>query len=1007
MKAWSDFFIQKPVFSISLTLCILFVGIIAFFKLPIRLFPNVEVPVISINVNYPGATADTIKSVVTDNIQSALAGINDLNYITSSSTNGNAKIDLHFKIGVNSDLALSNVMEKVASVRKVLPNKIDDPVITKSNGDNNPILLFAFTSRDQSRPAIADYLSRVIKPELESVNGVAEAKILGSRYAMRIWLNPNLLAAYQLSPDDIISALQKQNIQSNSGSIEGENTNFNIELTSYLSSPEEFNNIVIKNDHGKIVRLKDIGMATLGSETDKINAFYKGNQAVMLFLKANPGTNPLKTIHQIEKMLPSINNRLPKDIKMHEIVNASTYINASIKEVIFTLLISCFIVSAIIFLFIGSFRGMIIPLITIPISLIGMCFFLWALGFSLNLLTLLAMVIAIGLVVDDAIVVMENIHRYIEKGANAYKAALQGSKEIAFTIICMTITLAVIYIPIALSTGLTGKLFTEFAISLAGVVIISGIVALTLSPLMCSKLLNTNYYNQKKVMIIHQFFEKIVINFEKSLSIAFKHKKIILIFSLFSIILCAYFYSSIPKELSPKEDEGFLQVLGSAPDSTNSHFLQKNTTKFDTIYHQFPDFNSFIVINGIPDQHKALSFIRLKNWNDRKKTSMELAPLLQKKLNRIAGLNSVVILPSALPGAQGFPIEFVIKSLGDYKSLYQITDKIEGLARKSGLFLFIDSDLHYDQPILKVHIDRNAANLLNVPINKINDTLSTLLSDNKVQYFIMHSKMYEVIPKSFYNFQNQPELLNNFEIKSDTGNMIPLSALIHFTHEIVPESLNQFQKFNSVTLTAVMTPGHTISEGLNFLSKKTEKILPSTMRIDYSGESRDFVQQGHRIVWIYFSALFFIFLVLAMLFESFRDSLIILMGSLPLACLSALIPLKLGFATINIYSQIGLLTLAGLICKHGILITKFANQFKLNGYKKIEAIKVATKIRFRPIVMTTCCIIFGSLPLLFSHGPGNVARFNIGIVIIVGMLMGTVFTLYFLPVFYYYFSSNK
>ncbi|MCK4870423.1 MAG: efflux RND transporter permease subunit [Gammaproteobacteria bacterium] len=1005
---WTSFFIKRPIFSIALSLMIVLAGIFSLYQLPLRLFPKIDIPVITISVEYPGASAATMKDFVTSIISNKLTGIPGLNYVTASSSESKTQIKINMQMGTDADTALMNVMQKVSSVRGQLPQNIDEPIVTKTDSDDNPTLLLAFTSNSMSRPQMADYLLRVVKPQLETIDGVSDALVMGTQYAMRIWLEPDKMTAYNITPQDVIKALQAQNVQSSPGSLNSSATNFNVTTNADLTSAKQFNNVIIKNVNGNIIHLNDIGHAKLGSDRETISVKYNGKPASMIFVTSRTGANPLTVVGSIKKLLPSIAQNLPSDMHLHEVINIASYIKASIKEVLFTLLEGIFIVSFVIFMFIGKLRTIFIPIVTIPIALIGICFLLMALNFSINMLVLLAMVIAIGLVVDDAIVVMENIFRHIESGLSAFDATLKGTKEIAFPVIAMSLTLAAIFAPIAFAGGLTGKLFSEFALSLAGMVIISGVVALTLSPMMCAHILSSHITEKKLATTIEKTFNYLKKIYSTTLDFVFKHRKIILGIWLLSIIACVYFYQSTPKELAPKEDEGFMQVLGTAPDATNFSFLKKYADQLNGIYKNFNEIESYIYVSGVPQSHQVLSFIRLKPWDKRKLSSAQLQPKLQAALNRIAGLQSVAIVPTALPGTRGMPIQFVIKSIGNYKDLYKYAQLIMQNARKTGLFAFLNDDLKYDQPILHVNINRDAATALNVDIDSITTALSSLLSAGKTQYFNLAGQTYEVIPQATAKFRFDPMLLNNIHIKTNNGNLIPLSAIVSLTKSIQPASLNQFQKFNAITISGVMTPGHTLSQGLKSLTALANNILPTAISHDFAGNSRQFIQEGSRMLWIFLAAFLIIFIVLAMQFESFKDPLIILLGSVPMALAVAMIPLKLGFASINIYTQIGLLTLVGLISKHGILMTKFANNLRIEeGYDKITAIKEAAAIRLRPILMTTLAIVFSAIPLIAATGAGNVSRFDMGIVIGTGMFLGTILTLFVLPVLYYYFSGAK
>lgn len=1003
--SWIDFFINRPIFSLFFNGIFLFSGVLSFFSLSVRLFPKIENSIIHVSFHHSGASSYSMKNFVNNIIENKFFEVPKINYITSSHSHGNSDVKIHMNMGSNMNLALINIIQKINEVRNQLPQGMDNPIIYKTKSDDNPVLLLAFTSKKLSRVEISDYLNRAIKPQLQAIDGVGSADVLGSEYAMKIWLNPKAMAAYNLTMNEIIKSLKNQNIQSTIESIDGK-TQQNVVLNSQLNDVIGFRQSIIKKNGDSFVRLGDIADVTLGEKSKKITPFYNGKPAVMIFIRPEIGANSLFVVNRIEKILPNIKKQFISGLECNIVVNSATYIRASLKNIVHTTLESILVVAIVIFFSLGNLRFSCIPLITIPLSLIGLCFFLMISHSSINLITLLAMVIAIGLVVDDAIIILENVHRYFEKGYDVYKATIKGTREMAFSIITMTLTLVAIFLPIIFSSGVSGKLFSEFAWTLIGAVILSGVMALTLSPMMCSKFMN--HFQLKSVFRykINYRFEKFKNFYISSLEKIFYYKKMMLIFWGFSLVSCCFFYQGIPKELSPKEDEGFLQIITTAPYSSNKDFLKKNTDKFNPIYKNIPEIQSVVHINGIPSEHQAISFVRFMPWEKRKLSSNELQDFLQNQLNRIPGVKSLVSLPSAFPGEEGFPIECVIKSMKGEKTLYKISKKIIESAKKSGLFLWIDDDLNYNQPVLKINIDRNAAAVVGTDINDIEKTLSTALNNNKIQSFNLLGHFYEVIPKIHsLDFLNENQL-NQLYVGSKNNTEVPLSALISMKTVTEPEMRHEFQGMNSVTIYGAMKDGHRLSEGIDFLKKSAEKIAPHDISIDYSGSTRLFIKEGYHILWIFLSAFFIIFSILAMQFENLRDPFIIIFGSIPMALMSAMIPLILGFSTINIYSQIGFLTLSGLIIRNGILLIKFANNEKRKGKNKYHAIMKSASIRFRPIIMTTLSVIFGVFPLIFSNGAGKVSQFDIGIVIVFGMFFGVFFTLFFLPVFYYYFSKD-
>jgi multidrug efflux pump len=1003
----TDIFIRRPVLASAVSLLILLFGLFAATKLPLRLFPKVETPLITITTNYPGADAKTMQAYVTSTLENAVAGIEGINYLTASTAQGSSAINIYLQIGQSADTALTNIMVKIAAVRSTLPKAIDDPVITKSSADDDQAMIIAFTSRQMSREQMGDYLRRVIEPKLEAVDGVATAQVLGRSYAMRIWLDPEQMAARNVTATDVSQALTQQNIQAAAGNTKGADVNFAVDVNSELRQAADFNEIIIKKDKDALVKLKDIGNAELGPSSDKIGAVFNGERAAMIFIKLLPAANPITVVREINNLLPAINKALPYDLQAHVVIDAGSYIKESIKEVIKALLSAALIVIVVIFLFTASLRAVIIPVVTLPLSLIGACCIMWLLNYSINTLTLLAMVLAIGLVVDDAIVVVENILRRIEAGQDSYSAALASAREVASPIIAMTITLAAVYAPIGFVGGLTGELFAEFAFTLAGAVIISGIVALTLSPMMSARLLSRQVTENVFSRQVNNFLD----NF-RGIYLALLNKILIkrtLVMVVWGVALlgCFFCYATTPKELAPSEDQGFLQVISRAPDFTNTNFLITYSNYLNKVYQSFSAIDSYVYVDGIPDEHQALSFLSLKPWHDRVENSAQLLPKLQEKLNSISGIQSIVITPLALPGSDGLPLQFVLTTAaGDYLALYKLAQRLQAEARESGLFVFLDSDLKFAAPHLQISIDRDAAAMLGVPISSITTALNLFLSGNKLQQFSMDGRSYDVITQVPQAYRLNPAALDQYSVRTSSGALVPLSGVVNKQISVEPESINQFQKYNAVMLSGVMAPGHTLSEGLHFLKTQTAKIAPRDVHYDYAGESRQFLQEGNRMLFVFGMAFVVIFLVLAIQFESYRVPLVILFGSVPMSLFGALLLLRLGVATINIYTQVGLLTLAGLISKHGILLANFANQLQeKENLKPVDAILKAAQFRLRPILMTTAAIVFGALPLIFAQDAGAESRFDMGVVIAVGMLLGTCFTLFVVPVLYLLLAS--
>jgi len=998
MKRFTDIFIKRPVMASVISLLIFLTGCFSLFHLPVRLFPKITDPVITITTSYPGASSQVMQGYVTSVIENSLSGIDGLNYMTASSSQGTSVISLYMDLGYSPQEALSSVMSKVSAVTDQLPVSAQQPTITLGNAEN-PAMILAFTSEKLQRRQVADYLRRVVEPKLEAIPGIAQAQVLGRTYAMRLWLNPIKMAARNISAQEVARAIENGNVQAASGTIENTNDSFDVQTTTNLHSENQFNNVYIKSSQGAYVRLKDIGHASLGDADNSISAYYNGKPATMIFVKLLPGANPVTVTDAIKAQLPEINKILPFDMKVHNVVDAGRYINGAITEVVKTLIEATIIVLLIIWGFLRSFRAMLIPVITIPLSLVGVCSLLYAIGYSINTLTLLAMVLAIGLVVDDAIVVVENTYHHIEAGKGKWQAALVGAREIAYPVIAMSLTLAAVYAPIALTGGLTGQLFSEFAITLAVSVIISGVIALTLSPMLSSRWLpeSSLIKNENKIKNILdqlQFRYTGIINWFLN-----RHKWQLGLWG-FVVIATAILFVNIPSQLAPEEDQGLFVAISSAPDYTSKAFLNYYALELNKVYRQFKVSDSQVIVTGIPVPHQAISFISLKPWGKRSASAMTLLPRLQEMVNQIPGIQTIIINPPTLPGSDGLPFQIVLKSTLNFKDLNNIANMVMNKAQQSGLFSFIQSDLKYDQPTLHVEINRNAAEVLGISMQEIASTLNLMLGGNHVQQFVKDGRSYFVIPQVLNNYRLNPKQLYEIHFKTTANKMVPLSSIatIHISTE--PESLNQFQKLNAVTLSGEMTPGKSMEEGIGFIKHVVNSTYSNQINIDYAGQTRQFVQEAHRMLWVLLAAIVFIFLILAMQFESYRSPLIILLGSVPFAVFGACLALWLGFGTMNIYTEIGLVTLIGLISKHGILITEFANKLQQEGESKSVAIRQAVIRRFRPILMTTLAIVLGVLPLVFASGAGSVSRAQLGIVILMGMIFGTILTLLVLPGLY-------
>ena len=1001
---FTDLFIKRPVLSCVVSLLILFFGINSINKLQIRQFPQMNNSVITITTNYPGADSNLISGFVTMPLEASIASSEGIDYMTSSSISGKSIITAYIKVNFNPNAAFTDIMSKVQEVKNQLPPDAQEPVIVKKSDSSTALMYISLDSEKMNPQQITDYASRVTKPQLQTLEGVAEVAILGGQtYSMRIFLDPIKMAATNLTPEDVSRVLASNNYLTAAGNTKDEYTAINIRAKTNISTTDEFKNLIIRSKNHAIIRLKDIAKIELGSENYESSVRFDGKKAVFLAISATPTANPLTVIENVRKEFPSIQKQFPPALQGTIVYDATEYIRASISEVIKTILEATFIVVFVIYLFLGSIRSVLIPIITIPLSIIGVCTFILFLGYSINLLTLLAFVLAIGLVVDDAIVVVENIHRHIESGLKPMQAALIGAREICTPIIAMTITLAAVYAPIGFMDGLTGSLFKEFAFTLASSVLISGVVALTLSPMMCSKILNKEVSEGKFVKFLDKLFSSLQIKYQIILHNILDTKNIMLILAAVVLLMLPYLYYNTAKETAPEEDAGFFFVISIAPASANLNYIEKYTDQFDSIYRSFKEADHSFIVNV----KSPSSGVVLKPWDKRSKTQFDIKEQLQEKLDTITGLKSYVLIPPALPdNGGGTPIQFVIKTANDFQSLTDISNKILDKAKKSGLFMYIDNTLKYNHPEIILEINRAKASELGLDMKTIGASLSSALSGGYVNFFDMQGRSYKVIPQLERQYRKLAKQIGNIHLRTSSDQMVPLSTVIKFSEAVTPNDLTHFQQLNSATIQAIMLVGHTMSEGLEYLENEANNLLPNGFSYDYAGQSRQFIQEGNSLMLAFFLAIVVIYLVLAAQYESFRDPLIILI-SVPMSICGALIPLNLGFASINIYTQIGLITLIGLISKHGILIVDFANKLqKDKNMDKRSAVEEAASIRLRPILMTTAAMIFGVFPLLIASGAGAVSRFDIGLVIFSGLLIGTWFTLFIVPAMYIYFAKD-
>jgi multidrug efflux pump len=997
----TDVFIKRPVLALVVSLLILLIGARSMLGLQIRQFPRLSNTTITVTTAYPGASPDLIQGFITTPIEQAVATAEGIDYLTSSSIQSTSTVTAYIKLNYDPGQALTDIMSKVQQVKYLLPKEAQDPVILKATGQTTAVMYIGFSSPQLSGAAISDYLTRVVQPLLATVDGVASADILGGQtFAMRLWLDPARMAARGIAADDVAAAIRANNFQAAPGQAKGFYTISNVDARTGLTGVEDFKRMVVKSSGGAVVRMEDIASVDLGAQAWTSSVAMNGQHAVFIGVQVTPTGNPLALVAGVRALLPEIQRNLPPSMKMQVAYDSTRFIQASIDEVRFSLGLAVAIVIAVIFLFLGSLRSVVIPIVTIPLSLIGAGTLMALMGFSLNLLTLLAMVLAIGLVVDDAIVVVENVYRHIEEGRSPAQAALIGAREIAGPVISMTLTLAAVYAPIGFLGGVTGALFREFAFSLAGAVIISGIVAVTLSPMMCSLLLKPAAAHGWFARQVDRAFTGLANAYGRRLQRSLDFRPATALFGVAVFAAIAFMYMNTKSELAPEEDQGVLFALTKAPQYANLDYLDAYGEELDKAFTSIPEADLRFVVNGRFGPNQGIAGVILKPWDERARSAQQLKPILQQKVSAVEGMNAFVFSLPPLPASiGGLPVQMVISSTGDFVPIYKAMEELKAAARKSGLFMVVDSDLDFNQPTVRIDIDRGKANELGVTMQSIGDTLALMAGGNYVNRFNLAGRSYEVIPQVPRIDRLTPDTLTQYYVKSAAGQPVPLSNLVTVRNVTAPNALTRYNQLNSATFQAVPMPGVTQGQAVDFLERQAAK-LPPGFSHDYLSDSRQYVREGHQLVVTFIFALVVIFLVLAAQFESLRDPLVILV-SVPMSVFGALLPLFIGVATMNIYTQVGLVTLIGLISKHGILMVEFANQLQLQeGLSRRRAIERAARVRLRPILMTTAAMVVGLVPLVIATGAGAASRFSIGVVVVAGMSIGTLFTLFVLPAVY-------
>jgi multidrug efflux pump len=996
---FTDLFVKRPVLSIVVSLVILIAGLQSIRSLSVRQYPRSDIAVIRVSTVYVGANADLVRGFITTPLERVIASADGIDYMESSSAQSLSTITVHLTLNYDTNAALTQIQAKVAQVRNDLPPEAEAPIIELETADAQFAAMYiGFSSEDLDQNQITDYLTRVVQPKLSAVSGVQRADILGDRtFAMRIWLKPDEMAAHGISPTHVREALAANNYLSALGKTKGSMVSVNLIANTDLRTPEEFRQLVVKEEDGVVVRLGEIADVVLGSENYDEDVRFNGQTATFMGVWVLPTANTLDVVGRVREQIPAIQAQLPAGMTVGVPYDSTEYIDDAINEVLRTLTETLLIVIVVIFLFLGSVRALIIPVVAIPISLVGAVFLMWAAGFTINLLTLLAIVLSVGLVVDDAIVMVENIERHLQEGKRPYHAAIHGARELIGPIIAMTITLAAVYAPVGIQGGLTGTLFREFAFTLAAAVIVSGVVALTLSPMMGSRLLRTGDSTRGFAGMINRNFARLRTRYANVLAGTLRFRPVVLTLWLLVAVLIVPFYMFSQRELAPAEDQGV--VFGIVQAAANSTVEQTTlfTQQIHDVYRSFPEADSIFQITFPTGGFGGMV---TKPWSERTKTAQELLMEQMGPLSRIPGVRVIPLTPAALPGGGDFPVDLVIASAAEPEQLRDIAGQLVQKAFASGMFIFADADLKFDQPQAEVVFDRDKLRSQGVNLAEAGRDLSTLLGGDYVNRFSIQGRSYKVIPQVKRDQRLTIDQLSEMHITGSDNQLVPLSTFATVRSSTEPRELKKFQQLNAVRIQGVIPPPVPLDQALSYLEGEARKILPQGFTIDYAGESRQLRTEGSRFLGVFLLSAVLIYLVLAAQFESFRDPFIILAGSVPLAVAGALMFSFLGFTTLNIYSQVGLITLVGLVAKNGILIVEFANHLQETGRDKLHAVIDASATRLRPILMTTAATVVGHTPLILATGPGAGARNSIGIMLVSGMIVGTLFTLFVVPSIY-------